>query len=357
MKGFAVIFLLAAGMLPLAAATAAPAVSARALSETAAKEASVTDSIAYLQKHIPALTDAAEKRAAYVFLGSVQEQAGLYADAVASYTQAAAIAAGDAPSMPKKTNEELVLDAVRCALSSGDTATADSYLASAVRASKSGTVLAYVKLYEQWSALCKSSSPAATAEPVAMLTAYSGLESMKAVQPAVLLTLWHITGEKSWADALKKNFPKSPEAAIVQGSAQQLPAPFWYFVPRKNGAVPEVKSAALAESGTSTAGPASAAASARAAAGPVTPTAPASKDEAASEESEKAVKQQLGLFREEANAERLVQQAKDKGFKAYITSEVRPSGTKYYLVVVDENKAGTMAQELRNAGFDCYPVF
>ena len=29
----------------------------------------------------------------------------------------------------------------------------------------------------------------------------------------------------------------------------------------------------------------------------------------------------------------------------------------YYAVVVDENAEGTMGQKLKNAGFECYPVF
>ncbi|MCR5724541.1 MAG: SPOR domain-containing protein [Treponema sp.] len=324
---------------PLLGAGAAET-TAKAAAEKAAKEASVTESIAYLTKTIPALTEPQEKRSLYAFLGGVQEQAGLYADAVKSYALAAGIAAGDAPGMSKKSAEQLVLDAVRSALSSGDTATADSYLNSAVRSSKNEQILAHVKLYEQWSALCKSTGSAGNAEAIAMLKTYSTLPSMKAVQPQVLLTLWHITGEKNWANTLKKQFPKSPEAAIVQGSAQLLPAPFWYFVPRVGDAVPEVEQAAISES-----------------TGPAVKTAGESAAEKASAASEKVVKQQLGLFREEANAKALVEKAGAKGFKAYITSEVRPSGNKYYLVVVDENAAGTIAAELRNAGFDCYPLF
>lgn len=329
---------------------AAPTTAA-ACAEEAAKKDSVTDAIAYLSKTVPALTVPAEKRAATAFLGSVQEQAGLYADACASYAAAAAIAAGDAAGMSKKSSEQLVLDAVRCALSSGDTETADRYLNSAVRASKNESILAFVKLYEQWSALCKAKSSAETAEPVAMLKTYSSLSSMKAVQPQILLTLWHITGEKSYADTLKKQAAKSPEAAIVQGSVQQLPAPFWYFVPRSGFSVPDVEQAVVsAEKG---AGKSAASASIA----KDTPTVQVSAAETASAKNEKPVKQQLGLFREEANAKHLVEQAAAKGFKAYITTEKRPSGTLYYLVVVDENKNGTMAAELRNAGFDCYPVF
>ena len=75
------------------------------------------------------------------------------------------------------------------------------------------------------------------------------------------------------------------------------------------------------------------------------------------EKNERAGRLQLGLFREEANAKALAKRVEAKGFKADIATEVRPSGTKYYLVVVNENANGTMGEELRTAGFECYPLF
>ncbi len=293
----------------------------------AAKKDSALDSVEYLKKIIPSLSVPSEKRAAYAFLGSVQEQLGLYTDAESSFVSAAAIAAGDAAGMPKKSSEQLVLDAVRCALSAGDSETADSYLNSAVRSSSDETIVAYVKLYEQWSALCRAQKESDIAEPVALLKTYASLPSMSAVCPAVLLTLWHLTGDDSYAQRLKKEFPASPETAIVTGSIQLLPAPFWYFAPRTGSAVPEIQSE------------------------------PSSPVSSSSGTSDKVVRQQLGLFREKSNAESLVDQLKMKGFAAKITTEKRPSGTTYYIVVVDEDKDGSIGNELRTAGFECYPVF
>ena len=138
----------------------------------AAKKDTVEESVSYLKSQISKMTSPAEKRAAWIFLASLQEQLAYFDDAQKSYAQAAAIAAGDAEGMPKKSNEQIVLDAVRCALSSGDYATADSYLNSAVRNSKNANVQAYIKLYSQWSALCKADDVAGIQEPVVMLQAY-----------------------------------------------------------------------------------------------------------------------------------------------------------------------------------------
>ena len=177
----------------------------------AAKKESVGESVSYLKTQIFKMTVASEKRAAYVFLASLQEQMALYDDAQKSYAQAAAISAGNAEGMPKKSNEQIVLDAVRCALSAGDFATADNYLNSAVRNSKNPEVQAYIKLYTQWSALCKADKVEDIQEPVVMLQAYLKVESMNAVKPAVLLTLWYVTGDKSYSQQISKLYPKSIE--------------------------------------------------------------------------------------------------------------------------------------------------
>ena len=310
---------------------------AKGAAEKAAAKDNLEQSIAWLKQTVPALETAADRRSGYIFLGSVLEQSGNYTDALNAYVQAAAIGAGDAEGMPKRSSEQLVIDAVRCALSCGDWPSAQNYLNSQVRNSSDQTVISYVKLYEQWIVLCRAEKTEDTKEAVAILKTYSSLDSMKTIRPQLLLTLWHITGDKSYSDNLKKNFPESPEAAIVKGQIQTLPAPFWYFVPRTSSASPDTADAApMAKSEI----PA------------VTAPAPASK-----KSTEKVMRQQLGLFKDKANAENLVSKLKDKGFAAKITEEVRPSGTTYYIVAVDETKENNMGDRLRSAGFECYPIF
>ena len=70
----------------------------------------------------------------------------------------------------------------------------------------------------------------------------------------------------------------------------------------------------------------------------------------------KFTKWQLGLFKTEANAKALCDELKTKGFSSYITSEKRTSGTTYYIVLVNETAEGNIADRLRSAGYDCYPV-
>ena len=309
---------------------------ARFVTVEAGKKDTVEESIEYLKSNAKTISNPAEKRAVYIFLASLLEQMSLFDEAQKYYAMAAGISATDAQGMPKKTNEQIVLDAVRCALSSGDFATADSYLNSAVRNSKNETVQAYIKLYSQWSELCKADSASEINEPILMLQAYAKMDSMECVRSSIFLTLWYFTGDRSYASEIEKRYPLSVEAAIVKGDVQLLPTPFWFFVPKTGEA----------EQGTGT----------------FTVTETDSEDDIINQnavEDESAVKTtkwQLGLFKTESNANLLLDEVMKKGFDAFITSEKRASGTTYYIVLVREDKTGNVADRLRSAGYDCYAV-
>lgn len=307
------------------------------VTKEAAKKETVEESVEYLKSQIAKMTVPAEKRSAYIFLASLQEQVADYDNAQKSYAQAAGIAAGNAEGMPKKTNEQIVLDAVRCALSCGDFSTADSYLNSAVRNSKNNDVQAYIKLYSQWSALCKANTVDEIQEPVIMLQAYTKVDSMQIVKPAILLTLWYITGENTYSKKITDSFPKSIEASVVRGDAQLLPTPFWFFVPKSGEAEQGTGTYTVAEEKKSSA-------------------TTASKSENTVETPVKFSKWQLGLFKTEKNAKLLADEVKSKGFDAYITTETRASGTTYFIVLVREDKTGNVADRLRSSGYDCYAV-
>lgn len=314
---------------------------ARFVTGEAVKKDSLEESLSYLKGQVAKMNLPAEKRATYVFIATLEEQMALYDQAQKFYAQAASIAAGDAEGMPKKSNEEIVLDAIRCALSSGDYMTADSYLNSAVRNTRNQKIQAYIKLYTQWSALCRAEKVDDIQEPLVMLQAYLKLDSMECLRPAIYLTLWYLTGDKSYSQQLASKYPKSPEAAIVKGDVQLLPTPFWFFVPKSGEAEQGTGSYADTPSSSSTS---SSAAN------------ETSSSQGQSAASSKTTKWQLGLFKTQSNAKLLVDELKSKGFEAYTTSETRASGTTYYIVLVNEDKSGNMADKLRNAGYDCYAV-
>lgn len=318
---------------------------AKTVVQQAQKKETVEESLSYIQSQIGNVSAASEKRALYIFMASLQESLAMYEDAKASYAGAAGIAAGDAEGMPKKSNEQLVLDAVRCALSGGDSATADTYLNSAVRNSKNETIQAYIKLYSQWSALCRAETVADLEEPIEILKAYTKVASMESVRLAVFLTLWYVTGENSYAKEITSRYPGSPEAAIVNGNIQLLPTPFWFFVPKLGEAQQEMGGIQVPEVSKTENVASSSGNKKQETAG----TGGAAKTGA-------AVKLQLGLFRTESNAKYLVEELNKKGFDCKILEEKRSSGTTYYIVYTYENKDGTVADRLRSAGYECYII-
>lgn len=341
---------------------------AKKLADEAIAKKSPEKALAYISAEINKITVPSEKRAAYTFLGSLQESMLKYADAQKSYATAAGIAGGNADGMPKKSSERLVVDAIRCALSAGDYENAENYLNSAVRNSKNPEIQAYIKLYEQWSSLCKAETVSDTIEPIAMLKAYLEIPSLSAIKPSVLLTLWYFTGDSKYSVSLNSEFPKSSEAGIVNGRIQIYPAPFWYFTPRKNNvsvvpveSVPETASvsADIQIEKVKTVGKEEISSAETKKTQEKTAVPPVSSDQIETSEttSEKPSKQQLGLFRDKNNAQNFVNRLKDKGFTAYINEETRSSGTIYYSVLVNENKDGSMGEILKSAGFECYPIF
>lgn len=310
------------------------------LVDEAARKTSADESAEFLLAELPKLSVAAEKRAGYAFLGNLQEMLGLYDLAEKSYVTAAGISAGNAEKMPVHSNEELVLDAVRCALSGGNSSRADSYLNSAVRSSKNEKVQAYVKLYSVWSSLCRAETKEDLEEPVALLKAYSNVSSMKILHPAVLLTLWYITGDESYSSEIKERFPSSLESSIVKGDSQLLPSPFWYFVPKAGEAKPETGTVKDAPKNISNA---------------ATITITENKAPEKEVKNKTLGKLQLGLFSSEGNANHLINELKEKGFDAYCEKQTKASGNVYYSVLVNEKDENT-ADALRSNGYECYIV-
>lgn len=314
----------------------------------------VEESISFLKKEAEASDDKCDKRVMYAFTGSIQEQASLYSDASASFAKAASISVDQETvnafilkknakaaekivySMLKKTSSILVLDAVRCSLNAGDSKTALNYLNSSVRNSKDEKIQAKIKLYEIWAKLCEAEKESDLEESIALLKAYSTMQSMESQYPSILLTLWYVNNDSSAGDTLKAKYPSSPEASIVTGTNSIMPTPFWFFVPKKGNALVHAndsKASAITSGTTST-----------------------SKQKESVKE-EKVKRQQTGLFGKKENAQAMVDRLKAKGFAAYIEEEKRPSGNIYFIVVVDENESGNVGLQLKTAGFDCYPIF
>ncbi len=345
--------------------------SALTLRANALQKESVRESLKYLTSHIHLAKNDSEKRSILYYTATLQETLGQFVAAAASYASAAAIDADNAQGMPAASNAELYLFAARSSLEACDFQSADSYLdAPPVNSSTDAALIARKRLLSAWSALCKAADYREAKGVVANLEEFVQDDQLADIRCEVLFTLWYVTEEQKWKDLLKKDFPRSPEAAITDGKGVVMAMPFWYFMPR----------ASLSSSAATAVSPEPSAAvqkkeEARIPEGktvaiqkePV-PVSPPEKKASVSEASGLAeasvgeekkpgrVREQIGFFRKQENAQKLVERAAASGFTAYYYSEKRSSGTEYYIVVVDEDESGSMGKKLRNAGFDCYPI-
>ncbi|MCQ2613583.1 MAG: SPOR domain-containing protein [Treponemataceae bacterium] len=324
---------------------------------------------------------AAERLEIASVLAVVQEQLGLFAEAQSNYSVAANLSAAVNRSRTGNAvaDTEYLLGAVRCALCCGNTIAADYILSTAFNGVSDTAALAYTKLYAVWSWLCKIQSETELKEPLAVLKSMTDLQSLNTVKPSVLLTLWYFTGDASFAASLEKDFPLSPEAAVVKGESAVLPTVFWYMGPAGYSStgvaqadklvtkipVDEESVSALSKGSEPVTEPASdktvsavtsetAAKKADADVQSEAVTETASNVPAAAKEY--SVYQQTGFYRNRDYAEEMVDKLAAAGFSSTIRSEVRSSGTTYYAVLVGDDAAGTMGAKLKKAGFDCYPV-
>ncbi len=291
------------------------------------KEKEISDALEYLEKQINASQDVQDKRDLLIVSASIHENAGFYETAAKNYERAAALAASAA----SESSSSLLVQAARCALSFGDEQLADTYLASVAKNSVSQEIASKIKLYAVWSWLSKISDEESLHEPLVILSSYVDMKGMEAVQSSILLTLWYLTGNNTYSSRLVNEYSSSMETAVVQGKIQLMPSPFWYFVPRKTAvyeSVPEEKT-----------------------------DRPPVQETYGSEAESIILHYQLGFFRNRENAQELIDRLTKAGFTPSIKEEVRQSGTTYYAVIVAENSAGDAGAKLKNAGFECYPVF
>ena len=330
--------------------------SALTLRANALLKENAQESLHYLISHISLASSDQERRSILYYTGTLQEQLGYYADAATTYAAAASIRAEDAKGMPSVSNAQLYLYAARASLGAGDFESADTYLdASSLNSSKNKEIIARKRLYSAWSALCKASDYEDAKGAVANLRSFVNDGLMQSVRPTVLFTLWYLTGESLYASMLREDYPSSPEVYIIDDKLQMMGMPFWYFVPRAKAlsfgeqaekTPPQVQVEKEPEKPV-VAKPAATVAETLSPV-PKMSVSPSSLDFTP------RVKQQLGLFREKENADALIVRLKAKGFSAY-SYEERRSNSMVYVVVVDENKANTMGEKLRAAGFECYP--
>lgn len=294
--------------------------------QQAEEKSDVEEVIRFLDSTITKTVNQNDKQCLQVFLAHLYEDTGMYAEAQKLYVQASVLEVAS----PLFSKEELLLYAARCALSCGETESAESVIRIVLKTAKDKDVVAMAKLYIQWAQFCKIETVEELYEPKVVLDSYLKIDSMKSIHPLILFTLWYVTGDVSYSDELKTKWPKSTEYSMVLGKTDVLPGPFWYFLPRES----------------------------------IVLSVDTSKKQEQVNEKKEIVKAQdgvlylqLGFFQSMENAQHLSDRLKKSGFNPVITEEKRESGNTYYVVIVYEDSDHSIAEKLRNSGYECYPVF
>ncbi len=310
--------------------------------------------LAYLESHISLSKNDRERRSILYYTAMLEEQMGYFSKAAAYYAEAAAINEPDADGMPAASNAELYIYAARASLGAGDFEKADTYLdAKPLTSSRDKIIIAQKRLYSAWSLLCKAKDYASAEAGIATLKIFTDDHSMEPVRKTVLFTLWYVTREEIWADIIREEYPESPELSIIDGKIHLMGMPFWYLMPR----APLKEAFAESPDTQKTVEPA-VAVEPKQVLNTASENLPTATVSVVSEPktTHAAAKLQVGFFREQKNADVLIEKLKNAGFAAYSYTEQRSSGSTYYVVVVDDNENATMSKKLNAAGFECYPV-
>ncbi len=165
-----------------------------------------------------------EKIEASLLVAQILEMQGDFSNACYYYTSTASLLGANTV-----IGQHNLLDAVRCTLSIGDVSRGDFLLSTAMANAKDNSIRAKANIYAVWSWVLKTQTQEELDGPISVLETYVEIDSMYEVRPTILLTLYHLTHDDKWGSQLEKEFPDSPEAAIVTGSAKMSPSPFWYF--------------------------------------------------------------------------------------------------------------------------------
>jgi hypothetical protein len=190
-------------------------------------------------------------------------------------------------------------------------------------------------------------------------------------KPAILYSLWKISGDEAWQTRLCVEHPASPEALSLTASPPNIrtaPTPMWFLFPGREGigvadtAAPAAPQSAPAPPAVipplAAAAPPTVAPAVVPFAAPVpAPQSTAAPASAAPAGTQSSAVLQTGLFRQEANAKALADRLTRAGFSPSITLR-QVNGAAYFVVSVPPgDNINASLRSLKDAGFDAFPVY
>jgi tetratricopeptide (TPR) repeat protein len=280
----------------------------------------------------------AGRRENLITLGRLLTLAGNIEGAAQSWTEAAF-------AEPGKRDDRSLLAGARCLAALGEFDQAEAYLKTILLTGASRPILAAARYLAAQIEAFRSGDPGALA-PLTDHPDYADLN------PALLYTLWRVSGADTYKTQLLADYPASPEARILGGSVDPPPLALWLLFPGR-----EDPGSALAAQA-----PASAAIAAPLPAAPAPADAPAAapaKATAAAADAApvKAAVLQTGLFSREENAKAMAERLTAAGFSAAVNPRRVNEGDYWAVSVPPGADMQQTILRLKDAGFESFPVF
>lgn len=290
----------------------------------------------FFEEKVSTLPNVQARIQALTLLAGYEHLRDNYHYAVAYYQQAAALEVTE-------RKAELLLDAVREALCGCDYDTAHRLLsdtAAFITTDMNNQYYRRAAVYTIWLLLAENR----TDKALSLITAYIQNEAFKEYHPALLFTLWWVTGHENIQQKLSTQYPSSIEAAAVNGNVTVHPSSFWYLMPKSSSFQTENEEQTALQPTADWQQEA-------------VQTTKSVKDSSADKMRTKPLYYQLGFYKTKRYAQAMVADLQKKHFTPEIKEEIRPSGTLYFVVLVKENADSTMGLLLKNAGYEAFPVF
>ncbi|MDR0689343.1 MAG: SPOR domain-containing protein [Spirochaetaceae bacterium] len=235
---------------------------------------------------------------------------------------------------PGRRDDQALLEAARCSMAIGEPDKAEAQVQRVLLTGRDAGILRHARYLDAQIKAFRSGDVSA----LTVLVEDPGYSEYKA---ALYYTQWKISGDSRYKSRLLTECPESPEARIAgseEGAVNAVPLALWFLFPGR-----EALTLAPAPAGES----------------PPAPLNPADQSPRVRETAGGAapVVLQTGLFSREENARALAERLKGAGFQADITRR-GVKGTDYWVVTVPAgNDMGRTIIQLKDAGFESFPVF
>jgi hypothetical protein len=291
-------------------------------------------------------TGNAERHDALIRLARLSALSGNLEAAAGAWLRAATV-------QPGVRDDRSLLEGVRCLIAMGQLDAAEDHVRTILLNAQNAELVREARYLGSQIQAFRTGNGAALA---ALLSGQEYAEK----RPALLYTLWRVTGEEAYRIRLESEYPASPEARTFQDAASSVigaPTAMWLLLPGREAvtfgegirvAVPSGSPA----SGASGSGSGASAFSSQSPIGyPPPPMAPQAQVSGSSSIL------QTGFFSREDNAKAMAERLRTAGFLAGITIR-QVNGNNYWVVGVPPgDNMNTTIIRLKDAGFESFPVF